>query len=94
MIRCRPLKSPGGWTYRNDNWNRLFLRELGRSPNRFYTELRLSQARQDVLAGNNSISNIALDYGFTIPNFSKTYRRVFGALPSQDRDGAQPKRSG
>lgn len=72
---------------------RLFMGELGRSPGRVYAELRLSEARQDVLNGNSAITEIALDYGFSIPNFSKTYKRVYGLLPSRDRALAQPKRS-
>lgn len=64
---------------------RLFKQEFGRSPATVYTELRLSEARQEVLSGYRPLLEIALDYGFQPGHFAKVYRRVFGIGPSEDR---------
>lgn len=64
---------------------RLFKAEFDKTPKAVYAELRLAEARQEVLAGRRAILDIALDYGFEPALFSKSYRRVFGVLPSQER---------
>lgn len=64
---------------------RLFNAEFGKPPAKVYRDLRLAEARQDVLSGRRPIVDIALDYGFTAGAFSKVYRSVFGELPSEDR---------
>lgn len=64
---------------------RLFQREFGKSPSRLYTELRLEDARQEVLAGRRTLTEIALDYGYSPATFSRVYMRLFGVLPSGDR---------
>ncbi|MBY6160126.1 GlxA family transcriptional regulator [Mameliella alba] len=65
---------------------RLFKAEFEKSPKGVYQEMRLSEARQEVLAGRRKIIDIALDYGFESAAFSKVYRRAFGVLPSKDRE--------
>ena len=64
---------------------RLFKADFAKSPKAVYSELRLGEARQEVLAGRRAILDIALDYGFEPANFSKVYRRVFVVLPSHER---------
>ncbi|MGP6089582.1 GlxA family transcriptional regulator [Antarctobacter jejuensis] len=64
---------------------RVFKTDFGKTPKAVYSELRLAEARQEILAGHRSILDIALDYGFEPAKFSKTYRRIFGVLPSKDR---------
>jgi len=64
---------------------RLFKTAFSKTPKAIYQELRLQEARQEVLAGRRSILDIALDYGFEPAVFSKVYRRVFGILPSKER---------
>lgn len=64
---------------------RLFRMEFAKSPAAVYLELRLDEAKQEVLAGHRTLIDIALDYGFQPGNFGKVYRRVFGTLPSEDR---------
>lgn len=71
---------------------RLFEREFGQAPNRIYTELRLEEARQEVLDGRRSLTEIAMDYGYGPATFSRVYKRVFGALPSDDRSCARSDR--
>lgn len=70
---------------------RLFKGEFSKTPAAVYLDLRLGEARQEVLAGRRPIIDIALDYGFVPGNFTKVYRRVFGVLPSEDR--GQPERA-
>ncbi len=67
---------------------RHFQAEFGDTPARTYLQIRLESARQEVLEGRRPVSDIALDYGFTIGNFSRVYARFFGATPSQDRRGS------
>ena len=67
---------------------RLFQTEFKKTPKAIYLERRLSEARQEVLAGSRSIIDIALDYGFQPATFSKVYRRIFGTLPSREKRGS------
>lgn len=69
---------------------RLFNAEFGKTPAIVYAELRLGEARQEVLAGRRPLIDIALDYGYQPRQFSKSYRKVFGLLPSDDRKANQP----
>ena len=64
---------------------RLFLQEFNRTPSHVYTELRLEDARLDVLAGRRSLTEIAMDYGYTPTRFARNYQKIFGVLPSDDR---------
>ena len=66
---------------------RLFKTEFNLSPAKAYAEIRMAGARQEVIAGRPLI-DIALDYGYNVGTFSKVYRRVFGSLPSEDRQGS------
>lgn len=68
---------------------RLFLQEFGRTPSNVYKELRLEDARLDVLAGRRSLLEIAMDYGYSAATFSRNYQKFFGVLPSDDRMGRQ-----
>jgi transcriptional regulator GlxA family with amidase domain len=66
---------------------RLFKTEFDLSPAKAYAEIRMAGARQEVIAGRRPLIDIALDYGYNVGTFSKVYRRVFGVLPSEDRQG-------
>ncbi len=67
---------------------RLFLRHLGRSPSRYYRELRLHHARLMLLQGSTSILSIALSAGFvSASHFSHRYRELFGRPPREERRG-------
>jgi transcriptional regulator GlxA family with amidase domain len=75
---------------------RLFRKYLGRSPARYYLELRLNKARLLLLQTNMSVIDVALACGFvSASHFSKCYRDFFGrtprkerGLPSEDEGGA------
>ena len=82
-LSVRELASQIGTSQRQ--LERLFRTEFQKTPATVYTELRLDEARQEVLAGHRSLFDIALDYGYQAGNFARAYVRVFGVLPSEDR---------
>ena len=65
---------------------RLFRKYLGRSPARYYLELRLAKARLLLLQTNMSVIDVALACGFvSASHFSKCYRDYFGRTPRKER---------
>ncbi|SLN49434.1 HTH-type transcriptional regulator CdhR [Falsiruegeria litorea R37] len=67
---------------------RLFVQEFNRTPSNVYTELRLEDARLDVLSGRRSLTDIAMDYGYSPATFARNYQKIFGLSPSDDRRGS------
>jgi len=64
---------------------RLFKAEFGSTPKRVYLDLRLGAARQEVLAGQRPVRDIAGDYGFEPAAFARAYHTLFGESPSASR---------
>ena len=65
---------------------RLFRRYLGRSPKRYYMDLRLGKARNLLLQTDMSVINVALACGFASPShFSKCYRTLYKTTPYRER---------
>ncbi|TKI04234.1 GlxA family transcriptional regulator [Martelella alba] len=65
---------------------RLFARHFAKSPQRFYLELRLEQAREMLIYSDQSIIDIAVSVGFgSTSHFAGWFRRTFGILPSAMR---------
>jgi AraC family transcriptional regulator, glycine betaine-responsive activator len=65
---------------------RLFKKHLGRTPSRYYRELRLHHARLMLMQGSASILSIALAAGFvSASHFSRRYREYFGRTPREER---------
>ena len=65
---------------------RLFRRYLGRSPKRYYMDLRLGKARNLLLQTDMSVINVALACGFASPShFSKCYRILYKTTPYRER---------
>ncbi|TGT35927.1 GlxA family transcriptional regulator [Mesorhizobium sp. M8A.F.Ca.ET.165.01.1.1] len=65
---------------------RLFERELGRSPSRYYLELRLERAHLLLVSSSISVVEIAIACGFvSASHFSKVYRETYGHAPHQTR---------
>jgi transcriptional regulator GlxA family with amidase domain len=65
---------------------RLFRRYLGRSPKRYYMQLRLQKARSLLLQTDMSVIAIAMACGFTSPShFSKCYRGQYATTPYRER---------
>ncbi|UFM64924.1 GlxA family transcriptional regulator [Paracoccus sp. MA] len=68
---------------------RLFARYLGRSPKRYYMEIRLERARNLLLQTEMSVMEIALASGFaSAAHFSKCYRATYGCTPYRERGAA------
>ena len=63
---------------------KLFRRELGTTPNRYISELRLIHARYLLLHSDESVQQIAYSCGFNTPSyFTKRFEARFGMLPGQ-----------
>lgn len=68
---------------------RLFRQFLGRSPARYYLEIRLDRARHLLLQSNISIVEVAVACGFvSASHFSTCYRQMFGRTPRAERNVA------
>ncbi len=71
---------------------RLFRQLLGRSPARYYLDLRLDRARQLLLQSDMSIVDVAIACGFvSASHFSKCYRELYGRSPQADRQASLTK---
>lgn len=65
---------------------RLFRREMGRSPARYYLDMRLERAHLLLLTSSLPVIEIAMACGFsTASHFSRTYREQHGCTPQQTR---------
>ncbi len=65
---------------------RLFKRELGRTPSRYYLELRLERAQLLLRTSRLSVIEIAIACGFvSASHFAKVYRIMHGCAPHQTR---------
>ncbi len=65
---------------------RLFRQEMGRSPARYYLEIRLDRARHLLLQSAMPVVEIAVACGFvSASHFSKCYRELYGRSPQQER---------
>lgn len=65
--------------------HRHFVALTGLSPIQYQKQLRLQQARQLLLAGDHSASDVAYAVGYeSASQFSREYSRHFGAPPSRD----------
>jgi AraC family transcriptional regulator, glycine betaine-responsive activator len=68
------------------HFERLFKRETGESPLRFYQRLRMSKARQRVLYSNDSLREIAASVGYmTSGPMIRHYTQLFGVTPRDER---------
>lgn len=71
---------------------RLFAHYFARTPQRYYRELRLEQAREMLIYSDLSIIDIAVSVGFSsTSHFAGGFRRLFGVLPSDMRRARRAK---
>ena len=69
---------------------RLFRGQMGRSPARYYLEIRLDRARHLLLQSNLPVVEVAVACGFvSASHFSKCYRELYGRSPLQERTNRQ-----
>lgn len=72
---------------------RLFRQEMGRSPARYYLEIRLDRARHLLVQSSMPVVEVAVACGFvSASHFSKCYREIYNRSPQQER--AERKLSG
>ncbi len=65
---------------------RLFRQEMGRSPARYYLEIRLDRARHLLLQSSMPVVEVAVACGFvSASHFSKCYRELYNRSPQQER---------
>ena len=65
---------------------RLFRHHMGRSPARYYLEIRLDRARHLLLQSALPVVEVAIACGFiSASHFSKCYRELYGKSPQQER---------
>lgn len=65
---------------------RLFRQEMGRSPARYYLELRLDRARHLLVQSPMPVVEVAVACGFvSASHFSKCYRELYGRSPQKER---------
>jgi transcriptional regulator GlxA family with amidase domain len=65
---------------------RLFRQEMGRSPARYYLEIRLDRARHLLIQSTMPVVEVAVACGFvSASHFSKCYRELYGRAPQQER---------
>jgi transcriptional regulator GlxA family with amidase domain len=75
------------------HFERLFKRETGQSPLRYYHHLRLMKARQRVLYSNDSLREIAASVGYlTSSPMIRHYTELFGVSPRDERRLTQTMR--
>lgn len=68
------------------HFERLFKRETGQSPLRYYHHLRLAKARQRVLYSNETLREIAASVGYmTSSPMIRHYTALFGVSPRDER---------
>lgn len=78
----------------NRQLERLFRKYLGRTPTRYYLELRLQRARALLTQTAMSILHVALACGFvSASHFSKCYREFFNKMPREERQHHEPPRA-
>lgn len=65
---------------------RLFRQEMGRSPARYYLEIRLDRARHLLIQSSMPVVEVAVACGFvSASHFSKCYRELYARSPQQER---------
>lgn len=70
---------------------RLFDREMGRSPARYYLEIRLDRARHLLMQSTLPVIEVAVACGFvSASHFAKCYRDLYARSPQQERGERKP----
>lgn len=72
---------------------RLFKREMGRSPKRYYLQMRLERANLFLVNSTLPVFEIAVACGFSsASHFSRTYREIYGCTPQHTRTAELERR--
>ncbi|WP_297740322.1 helix-turn-helix transcriptional regulator [uncultured Tessaracoccus sp.] len=75
-----------GAGYSRFHFSRLFKQGVGMSPGQYLTARRIDEAKRLLLAGDDSIIDIAMGVGFdSLSSFSRRFKRSVGVAPGQLR---------
>ncbi|NEB93906.1 AraC family transcriptional regulator [Streptomyces bauhiniae] len=75
-------------------FHRHFLTLTSMTPLEYQKQLRLNEARMRLLTGHHDIAEVGFSVGYSSPSqFSREYRRMFGAPPSQTAPAPHRKMS-
>lgn len=65
---------------------RAFRQSFGMPPHRYHTDRRIERAKTLLAEASNSVTNVAIDVGFTeTSSFTKAFRKIAGVTPTQYR---------
>ncbi len=93
----RPWNSAGtarGLNMSAGHFARVFRREYGQTPRRYFDTRRLEHAKQEIVAGRVSIKEVAAGLGFSSAVFCRWFRQNVGASPSLYRRNVASLRTG
>jgi AraC-like DNA-binding protein len=72
------------------HFNRVFARAFGETPHEFVTRRRMEEAKQRLLAENESVTTICFDLGYeSLGSFSTRFRSLTGLSPAAFRREAR-----
>ena len=72
--------------YSNSHYNRLFLYEMGNSITKYIRMRRVIRSSQMLILSSNSVTDIALDCGFTnIDTYIRNFKSTYGVTPTDFR---------
>lgn len=72
--------------YSVSHFSRIFHRAIGCGPGEYILRLKIREAQMLLCSSNRSVTEIAYHLQFSNPNnFSRSYRRILGHPPSEDR---------
>lgn len=68
-------------------FRKLFKAQVGKAPNTFIRELKLTTAAKELIKSSKTVNTIAYEVGFEDPNyFSRMFKKTFGMTPNQYRN--------
>jgi transcriptional regulator GlxA family with amidase domain len=74
------------------SFHRHFLALTSMTPLDYQKQLRLNDARMRLLTGDHEVAAVGFSVGYSSPSqFSREYRRMFGASPSETALRAAPR---
>ncbi|MGH6805700.1 MAG: GlxA family transcriptional regulator [Ensifer adhaerens] len=83
-LKLAEMSTPTGLSRRQIE--RLFRREMGQSPKRYYLQMRLERAHLLLINSSLPVFEIAVACGFSsASHFSRTYRDTYGCTPQRTR---------
>lgn len=91
-LSIQDLADKAGFSRRQ--MERIFSQHAGRSPARFYLDIRLQRARHLLYQSDMPMLDIAISTGFvSASHFSKAYKEMYGRSPREERSQVEKNRS-